>query len=168
MLGKRAVTNVNNSHGIIRAPICPIDAMTHNNIIVSITENKHSNKTFDSSIQLFIKYLEHVVSVDKENNNVKSSIEFISEHIEFIKKNMDNHLSQMDSSQLTDDDEYVENFNINNTKFIDTEKSNDKLAISHLFYKITTIPGEIIKKRPQLALKGSPTTVLMTCANTWD
>ena len=52
ILGKRVVTNINNSHGTIRVPMCPMDAMqmTHNNIIASITKNKHSIKTFDSSI----------------------------------------------------------------------------------------------------------------------
>ena len=52
MLGKRVVTNINNSHGTMHAPIFPMDAMhmMHNSIRVSITENKHSNNTLDSSI----------------------------------------------------------------------------------------------------------------------
>ena len=50
MLEKIVVANVNNSHGTIRAHICPMDAMhmMQNNIIIRITENKHLNKTFDN------------------------------------------------------------------------------------------------------------------------
>ena len=48
---------------------------------------------------------------------------------------MDNYSSQIDLIQHADD-ECVKKINVNNAKFVDTEKINCKLSISNLFYAL--------------------------------